>query len=70
MHNEGYSTGCGHAVIALTKVFIETGLIKKIQPITEINMDVPSGCIRSFTEIRNGEIREEGFIMSLLLSKN
>ena len=30
IHNEGYSTGCGHAVIALTKAFIETGLIKKL----------------------------------------
>ena len=31
IHNEGYSTGCGHAVIALTKVFVETGLIEKTE---------------------------------------
>jgi proline racemase len=29
LHNEGYSTMCGHAVIALTKLLLETGLIKK-----------------------------------------
>ena len=56
IHNEGYSTGCGHAVIALTKAFIETGLIKKTEPITELSMDVPSGFIRSFAELKNGEI--------------
>jgi len=43
IHNEGYSTGCGHAVIALTKVFVETGLIEKTDPVTEVKMDVPSG---------------------------
>ena len=33
IHNEGYSTGRGHAVIALTKMFVETGLIKIEEPI-------------------------------------
>ena len=41
MHNEGYSTGCGHAVIALTKVFVEAGLIPMNEPETEVRMDVP-----------------------------
>ena len=62
IHNEGYSTGCGHAVIALTKAFIETGLIKKTEPITKIGMDVPSGFIRSFAELKNGEIKSIGFL--------
>jgi len=29
MHNEGYSTMCGHAIIALTKLVLETGIIVK-----------------------------------------
>ncbi len=61
IHNEGYSTGCGHAVIALTKAFVETGLIKKTEPVTEVKMDVPSGFIRSFAEVKNGEITSIGF---------
>jgi proline racemase len=36
IHNEGYSTGCGHAVIALTKVFIETGLVPMTESETEV----------------------------------
>jgi len=56
IHNEGYSTGCGHGVIALTKVFVETGLIEKIEPITEVKMDVPSGFIHAYAEVENGKV--------------
>ena len=51
MHNEGYSTGCGHAVIALTKVLIEMNLVQIIEPETKVKMDVPSGYIKSFAKI-------------------
>ncbi len=61
IHNEGYSTGCGHAVIALTKVFVETGLIPKTEPITNVKMDVPSGYIESYVEVEDGEITGVGF---------
>ena len=56
IHNEGYSTGCGHAVIALTKVFVETGLIPMNEPETEIKMDVPSGFIKSYAKVKNGQV--------------
>ena len=29
IHNEGYSTMCGHAIIALSKILPETGMIEK-----------------------------------------
>ena len=53
MHNDGYSTGCGHAVIAISKILAETGAIKITEPETEINMDVPSGTIKAFVKIKN-----------------
>jgi len=56
IHNEGYSTGCGHAVIALTKVFVETGLIPMKEPETEVKMDVPSGFIKSYAKVKNGQV--------------
>tara|TARA_Y100000590_G_scaffold448187_1_gene584466 strand:+ start:4210 stop:5250 length:1041 start_codon:yes stop_codon:yes gene_type:complete len=61
IHNQGYSTGCGHAVIALTKVFVETGLIDKKEPITEVKMDVPSGFIRAYANVENEKITGVGF---------
>ena len=56
IHNEGSSTGCGHAVIALTKVFVETGLISMNEPETEVNIDVPSGFIKSYAKVKNGQV--------------
>ena len=56
IHNEGYSTGCGHAVIALTKVIVETGLIPMMEPETEVKMDTPSGFIQSFAQVKNDEV--------------
>ena len=56
IHNDGYSTGCGHAVIALTKVFVETGLIPMNEPETEVKMDVPSGFIKSYAKVKNGQV--------------
>ena len=56
IHNEGYSTGCGHAVIALTKVFVETGIIPTKMPETEVRMDVPSGFIRSYAKVKDGKV--------------
>lgn len=62
MHNDGYSTGCGHAVIAISKILIETSAIDIVEPETEINMDVPSGTIRSFVEVKNKIIQSIRFI--------
>jgi len=61
IHNEGYSTGCGHAVIALTKVFVETGLIPMKEPETEVTMDVPSGFIKSYAKVKNGQVAKVRF---------
>jgi len=62
MHNDGYSTGCGHAVLAITKTFVETGLIEKTEPETMIKMDVPSGQIAAFAQVDNGNVQGARFI--------
>ena len=61
IHNDGYSTGCGHAVIALTKVFLEMKLISNVEPETEIKMDVPSGQIKSYAKIKNDIVSDIRF---------
>ena len=62
MHNDGYSTGCGHAVIAITKIFVETGLVKINEPETMIRMDVPSGTITAFAHVENSKVVSIRFI--------
>jgi proline racemase len=57
LHNEGYSTMCGHAVIALTKLAIETGLVQN----HEITINVPAGKIRARATVENGKVIEASF---------
>ena len=40
IHNEGYSTMCGHGVIALVTVLLETGML---EPREVIRLDTPAG---------------------------
>jgi proline racemase len=62
LHNEGYSTMCGHAVIALTKLLLETGLIKKEGNHPELLMNVPCGQIRAHASFENGKATEVSFL--------
>ena len=55
-HNEGYSTMCGHGIIAVTKVMLETGFIPKIEPITKLKIDSPAGFITSYAKVNNGKV--------------
>jgi proline racemase len=45
MHNEGYSTMCGHGVIAVTTALIEEGLVPATEPVTTIRYEVPAGLV-------------------------
>jgi trans-L-3-hydroxyproline dehydratase len=47
LHNEGYSTMCGHGVIALVTALIEAGAIPPTGPQTPINLDTPAGLVRA-----------------------
>src|SRR5437899_3527000 len=42
MHNEGYSTMCGHGIIALVTTLVETGAIAATGRQTSINLDTPA----------------------------
>ena len=57
LHNEGYSTMCGHAIIALTKLVVETKLITK----NEITFNVPAGQISATARVVDGRVTETSF---------
>ena len=52
MHNEGYSTMCGHGIIALTHGLIEEGLYPATQPATTIRWETPAGLVTATAEVR------------------
>jgi proline racemase len=47
MHNEGYSTMCGHGIIAVTTIALERGLILPRRGSDELILDTPAGQIHA-----------------------
>ena len=61
LHNEGFSTMCGHGIIGLTKVAFDTGLIqtKENEPVIEI--DTPAGRVSAQAHIHSGRVQNVTF---------
>ena len=55
MHNEGYSTMCGHGVIALTTGLIEEGLYPATVPATTVRWETPAGLVTAIATVETGE---------------
>lgn len=51
LHNEGFSTMCGHGVIGLVKVGIETGLLA---PDPVVRLDTPAGRVTAYPHYAGG----------------
>ena len=54
MHNEGYSTMCGHAVIALGRYAVDRGLVPARVPETLVKIQCPCGLVRAKVEVADG----------------
>lgn len=61
LHNEGYSTMCGHAIIAITTLAVEMGWVEKTSPETVLKIDAPCGRITAFAKIENGKVESVSF---------
>ncbi len=48
LHNEGFSTMCGHGIIALATVLLETGLIPRTGAETRLGIDTPAGLVTAY----------------------
>jgi trans-L-3-hydroxyproline dehydratase len=55
MHNEGYSTMCGHAVIALGRYAADRGLVAAKEPVTRVNIECPCGMVVTDVEVKAGK---------------
>jgi len=61
IHNEGYSSMCGHGIIAVTKVAIETGMTNREAPVKTLRIDAPAGQIISYAKIKDEKIESVYF---------
>jgi proline racemase len=56
MHNEGYSTMCGHGTIALATALVESGAIMPTGTATPIGIDAPCGLVRAVAHVHESEL--------------
>jgi proline racemase len=63
MHNEGYSTMCGHGIIALVTTLLETGTITAKGQETPVNLDTPAGLVRATAHLdSSGHVEHVSFL--------
>ncbi|MGI9060449.1 MAG: proline racemase family protein [Ktedonobacteraceae bacterium] len=63
MHNEGYSTMCGHGIIALVTALLETGALDAKGQHTPVNLDTPAGLVRATAHLdRYGHVERVSFL--------
>lgn len=56
MHNEGYSTMCGHAIIAISTLATKMDWITVTEGDNELKIDAPCGRIVSYVNVKEGEV--------------
>lgn len=56
LHNEGYSTMCGHAIIGIATLAVEMGWVPVVEPETVIQIDAPCGRITAFVNVQGGKV--------------
>ncbi|GAC1566579.1 MAG: proline racemase family protein [Ktedonobacteraceae bacterium] len=63
MHNEGYSTMCGHGTIALVTALLETGALAARGEHTPFNLDTAAGLVRAFAHLDSrGHVESVSFL--------
>lgn len=61
MHNQGYSTMCGHAIIALGRYAVDKGLVAAQEPLTRIQIECPCGMVTAEIEVHEGKAGRVSF---------
>lgn len=61
MHNEGYSTMCGHAIIALGRYAVDQGLVAPGEGVTHVNIECPCGMVRAEVSMSGGKATDVSF---------
>ncbi|MGI6685267.1 MAG: proline racemase family protein [Bacillota bacterium] len=60
-HNEGLSSMCGHGIIAVTKVALETGMLVAKEGVNIVKIDSPAGRVTAFADVKDGEVERVRF---------
>jgi trans-L-3-hydroxyproline dehydratase len=71
MHNQGFSTMCGHGIIGLVTVGVETGYFPVSGTTHVIKIDTPAGRVTATAHLKDGKVERVSFlnVPSFLLAK-
>jgi proline racemase len=72
MHNEGFSTMCGHGIVGLVKVGVETGFFPARGDETIVKIDTPAGRVTATAHLQSGKVEQVSFVNvpSFLLARD
>jgi proline racemase len=59
--NEGFSTMCGHGIIAAATALLETGMLPRREPETIVGFDSPAGLIRARATVSGDRVQAVAF---------
>jgi len=62
MHNEGFSTMCGHGIIGLVKVGVETDLFPAYGTQRVVKIDTPAGRVTATAHLSDGAVERVSFL--------
>jgi trans-L-3-hydroxyproline dehydratase len=70
LHNEGFSTMCGHGIIGMVKVGVEAGLLKPTDSV--IRIDTPAGRVTATAHMKDGKVERVSFrnVPSFVLARD
>jgi len=57
LHNEGYSTMCGHAIIAIATLAIEMNWVEVKEGNNVLKIDAPCGRITAYANVEDGKVK-------------
>lgn len=61
VHNEGFSTMCGHGIIALAKVVLDTRIVARADDRPELIIDTPAGTVVATANREAGTVTDVSF---------
>ena len=72
LHNEGYSSMCGHGIIGIATVVLETGMLPMQYPETTLKIDAPAGLVTAHARCDAGKVNSVYFhnVPSFVLTRD
>jgi len=61
MDGGGYLNMCGHGTIGASTIAVETGMVPKVEPYTELTLEAPAGLVKVRATVENGKVKEITF---------